>query len=246
MAITVNGTSGITFPDTVLQGAAFTGSRGQVFTSSGTFTIPAGVSAVKVTVVGGGGGGGSMYDTGNAGSGGGAGGACIKYLTGLTSGNTLSVTIGAGGAGGIGAQGFGGAVPVAGGTTTVSSGTQSITTLSATGGDRGGNTYNSDFNRITNGGVGTNGDLNINGGTFRPAYLTYGDGAGGIIANRVAYPRGGASYLSEAQPPTPAATAITGTASVLGAGGSCLSPTAGDGTFGRSGAGGSGCVIFEW
>ena len=33
------------------------GVRAQVFTSNGTFTIPAGVEAVKVTVVGGGGGG---------------------------------------------------------------------------------------------------------------------------------------------------------------------------------------------
>jgi hypothetical protein len=35
----------------------FTGANSQIFTSSGTFTIPAGITAIKVTVVGGGGGG---------------------------------------------------------------------------------------------------------------------------------------------------------------------------------------------
>ena len=45
-----------------------------VFTSSGTFTIPAGKTVVKVTVVGGGGG----ASGGTAGGGGGAGGMAIK------------------------------------------------------------------------------------------------------------------------------------------------------------------------
>jgi hypothetical protein len=87
------------------------GTQGQVFTSSGTFTIPTGVTAVKVTVVGGGG------AANNNGSSGGGGGAAIKYLTGLTPGGTLTVTRGA-----------------AGGTSSVASGTQSISTISATGG----------------------------------------------------------------------------------------------------------------
>lgn len=37
--------------------APYAGSKGQIFTSSGTFTVPAAVTAVKVTVIGGGGGG---------------------------------------------------------------------------------------------------------------------------------------------------------------------------------------------
>jgi len=74
----------------------------QVFTSSGTFTVPAGVTKVKVTVVGGGGGGaGDGFNASPiAGAGGGAGGHAIKIISGLTSGQTVTVTIGAGGAGG--------------------------------------------------------------------------------------------------------------------------------------------------
>ena len=85
------GSSGVTFPDaTTLATAAgiIPGMKGQVFTSSGTFTIPTGVTALKVNVVGGGGGSGSGYS-----GGGGAGGAAISYLTGLTAGNTLTVTV---------------------------------------------------------------------------------------------------------------------------------------------------------
>ena len=50
-----------------------------VFTSSGTWTVPTGITKAKVTVIGGGGGGGS--DIGNGGGGGGGGGASIKVLT---------------------------------------------------------------------------------------------------------------------------------------------------------------------
>jgi len=56
------------------------GTRGQVFTTVGanTFTVPSGVTSVKVTVVGGGGGGGGLTtDQYAAGSGGGAGGTAI-------------------------------------------------------------------------------------------------------------------------------------------------------------------------
>jgi hypothetical protein len=61
MPITVSGTA-ITFNDATQQTTAanpssYTGARGQVFNTSGTFTIPTGVTTIKVTVVGGGGGG---------------------------------------------------------------------------------------------------------------------------------------------------------------------------------------------
>lgn len=107
--------------------ALFSGAGGQAFTGNGTFTIPTGITKLTVTVVGGGASGASNQD---GASGGGAGGAAIKYLTGLTSGATLAVTIGAGGA----AKGTGGGTGNAGGSSTVASGTQTITTLTGSGG----------------------------------------------------------------------------------------------------------------
>jgi hypothetical protein len=116
-----------------------------VFTANGTFTIPTGKTVVKVTVIGGGGAGGTQGSCYNgAAGGGGGGGAAVKYLTGLTPGNTLTVTRGA-----------------AGGTSSVASGTQSITTISATGGSTG--SVGTMAVLGGNGGSGTNGDWNIQG-----------------------------------------------------------------------------------
>jgi len=87
-----------------LPDAAVTAPRGQqVFSSNGTFTVPAGVSSIKVTCVGGGG-------VGNSGSGdyssfppsltlgpgGGGGATATKYLS-VSPGQTYAVAIGAGG-----------------------------------------------------------------------------------------------------------------------------------------------------
>lgn len=66
---------------------------GQIFTSSGTFTVPSGVTSVRVSIVGGGGGGNSWYSTI-----GGYGGAGYAAISGLTPGGGVAVTVGAGGA----------------------------------------------------------------------------------------------------------------------------------------------------
>lgn len=65
-----------------------------VFTSPGTFTTPATVTQIKVTVVGGGGGGGQG---GQGGTGGGGGGAAI-YVGSVTASTPYAVTVGTGGA----------------------------------------------------------------------------------------------------------------------------------------------------
>lgn len=73
----------------------------QLFTSSGTFTVPEVVTSLKVTVVGGGGGGGAGkivgYSLGTGGTGGG-GGIAVGIFT-VTPGATYTVTIGSGGVG---------------------------------------------------------------------------------------------------------------------------------------------------
>lgn len=74
----------------------------QVFTSSGTFTTPAGVTSVDVECWGGGGGGGGAYSSGNSGGGGGGGAYSKKTSIAVTPGNNYTVTVGTGGTGGTG------------------------------------------------------------------------------------------------------------------------------------------------
>jgi hypothetical protein len=135
----------------------YSGPNATVYASgSGTFTIPSGITRLKVTVIGGGGGGGNRTD----GGGGGGGGAAIKWLTSVTPGNTLAYSVGAGGA-----------ADNTGSTSSVSSGTQSITTISATGGT------SSTGIGCGVGGAGSGGDLNISGNAG--AYRGYNDGNSG-------------------------------------------------------------------
>jgi hypothetical protein len=92
MAIAINGTSGITFPDASVQTAAPPAPNYQVFTSSGTFNVPAGVTRVKVSVIGAGGNGG-FFSSCVQGGGGGAGGYVVDYVA-VTPGGTATVTVG--------------------------------------------------------------------------------------------------------------------------------------------------------
>ena len=77
----------------------------QIFTSSGTFTVPSGITKCAVYMVAGGGGGGSgmihVIAAPRSGGGGGGGGAVAfdPFYT-VTPGASITVTIGAGGAGG--------------------------------------------------------------------------------------------------------------------------------------------------
>ena len=90
----------------VLAGIAWGGS--QTFTSSGTFTVPAGVYEVQAECWGGGGGGGggaSIFGLFGSGSGGGGGGGAFaeRAMVPVTPGGTYTVTVGSGGSGGTGA-----------------------------------------------------------------------------------------------------------------------------------------------
>ena len=69
-------------------------------TANTTWTVPAGITKVKVTVIGGGGGGGSGGSNGQQyGKAGGFGGIAVGFVTGLTPGGTVSITVGAAGSG---------------------------------------------------------------------------------------------------------------------------------------------------
>lgn len=143
--LTATGTTAATWQAPT--GLQFTGY--QVFTSSGTYNVPAAVSQVFVRLAGaGGGGGGGPAGSGSSGGGGG-GGYSEGWLT-VTPGGTVTVTVGTGGASGT--TNTGGTV---GGTTTFS-------TISATGGV-GGPTTGTGYGGA--GGTGSGGGLNLNGGT---------------------------------------------------------------------------------
>ena len=171
------------FVTTAVAAGAYSGPGGQVFTSNGTFTIPTGITKVKVIVTGGGG-------NGDYTGGGGGGGTAIKWLTGLTPGNTLTVTVGG-----------------ASTASTVASGTETITTLTGgAGGDAsgqvggtGGTATNGDLNITGNGGVGPSGVVGDSatreGGSGGGSY--WGGGARGGNASGVngsSYGGGGSGY----------------------------------------------------
>ncbi len=78
----------------------------RIFTSSGTWTVPAGVYTMSIQAWGGGGGGGGSTST-QAGSGGGGGGYGYKQAS-VVPGQVLTITIGAGGGGGASGGSSGG------------------------------------------------------------------------------------------------------------------------------------------
>lgn len=75
-------------------------------TGTTTWVAPAGVSSISYFIVGGGGGGGGSYD--NGAGGGGAGGVVLSGTRAVTAGQSYTVVVGAGGAGGIGVGNGGG------------------------------------------------------------------------------------------------------------------------------------------
>ena len=210
---------------------AFAPNKSQVFTSSGTFNVPALVTAVKVTVIGGGGGGGGCQTnaggTASEAGGGGGGGCAIKWVTGLTPAGTVTVTVGTGGAGGTagpnnGSAGntssFGAHCSATGGGGGNSGATSSGTTSAAGGA----------------GGAGSSGDLNFAGA----------DGGSGVVAaaNRLLLTTGGGTFMA-------------GSVSTSGGAGKAGTGYGGGGTGGSigastsavaGGAGANGVVIVEW
>ena len=180
----------------------------KVFTSTQSWTVPAGVSSVKVLVVGGGGGGGT-----NMGGGGGGGGVVYDPAYPVQAGSTTLVTVGAGGAGapaGL-ANGTHPSVPGNNGGNSV------FGTLTAIGGGRGGVSYNtmglgintgaaggsgggaSGYNNngvSASGGAGTTGQ-GYRGGNQGVAYYSGGGGgAGGAGADGNNQANGGPGVLN--------------------------------------------------
>ncbi|MDN7871257.1 hypothetical protein QZM26_17765 [Burkholderia multivorans] len=220
-----------------------------LFSSSGSFTVPAGVTTIYVTGVGGGGGGGGGGGNGSTGAAGGGGGGgqgqqVIKSPITVAPGQILTITIGSGGASGT-AGSNSGSSGGNGGVGGVSSITGSSPTVSLTlqGGQGGLGGIGNTGSGITSSGQG---GLSGDGVT--------GSGSGGyppVISGGVFPGMGGA-----------------GGASIFGAGGSCRVPTSGGGgvpamgwgaggsggtggcgsaaTGGAGGQGKSGAFVLEW
>ena len=191
----------------------------QPFTSSGSFTVPAGVTRLRINVIGGGGAGGSNSTA--PGGGGGAGGSALAILTGLTPGAIIPVTVGPGGTASSGSTGGVG-------------GTSSFGTyVSATGGSGGvgGTTYGPMAGGA--GGSGVGGTVNNSGSYGTDCVLSGargGDGGG---------PGNGRGT-------TGAITGYAGQGYGGGGGGGGSNSTVGAGTGALGGNGGAGLVTVEY
>jgi hypothetical protein len=127
-----------------------------VLTSGTSYTVPSGITKIKVTVTGGGGAGANVSaNTARAGGGGGAGGSSIKIFT-VVAGSSYTYAIGAGGTVAAGTDGTGNT----GGDTTFTVGAATITGSGGAGG--AGQTAGNYFGGL--GGAASSGDINISGG----------------------------------------------------------------------------------
>lgn len=155
-------------------------SNWQLFTTNGTFVVPAGITKIKVCVYGGGAGGNGYYQVSSTGGGGGGGGGYAEGIYTVVPLSSYTVTIGSGGAGATG----GGALGSYGGATSFG------ILISATGGSPGALGY---FGG--NSGIGTGGYLNTtlgSGGSSGYSLSAGVSGAGGGGPGGVSYGGNGA------------------------------------------------------
>jgi len=194
----------------------------QGFTASGSFTVPAGVTRVRVRAHGGGGGGGG--NTTQGGGGGGGGGGYAEGIYAVTPGQVVAVTVGAGGAGGPNNAGTSGAN--SGG----SGGASSFGAfLTAGGGSGGQGSMSGGQGNSGPGGSGSGGAVNMGGAAGNAGSAAGATGFGGFGGAAAAGGGGGA-----------ASSGLPSAGAVPGGGG------AGGGGNYAGAAGAPGLVIVEY
>jgi len=205
-----------------------------IYTSSGTWTAPAGVTYITVSMVGGGAGGAGGTDGSSGGGGGGAGAYIVNAGLTVVAEDDYTVTVGTGGAGGLeGANGVDGgdtSLEHAGGTLTCPGGNKGLTANAAggTGGEASGSHD------------GGNGAASVGGIAGTHIIIAGGDGGDGQTVNDGSGGGGGSSLMGlgsagashEADPVD---------ASNYGGGGG---GSAEDGATGRFGGAGSGGIVI--
>jgi hypothetical protein len=237
----------------------------QTFTSSSTWTAPAGVTSVSVAAIGGGagGGGGSSDNVATSGGGGGGGGgAAANGTVTVIPGNVYTVTVGAGGAGGAGANAGGGAASNggAGGDTWF----DTSGTVLAKGGSAGGGGNGSGISAAAGGqasaSIGSTTYSGGNGGSDSAVNPFSGSGGGSSAGTSVAGNNGANAALnsSAAGGAAPSGGGAggngenkSGTAGTNGQaagapGGGGGGAGAGASTSGSGGAGAAGQIILTW
>lgn len=206
------------------------GKQFQVFSTPGTttFSVPSGITKAYVQVQAGGGAGGGANNGGSAFGGG--GGGYSEEIVDLTGTSTVQVFVGSGGAGvsnGIGGAG-----------TWSTFGTNGFY-LSASGGAGGVQSNNGNGNTVP-GGVGSGGDLNIQG---------QGGSSGSQLSGGIWGGMGGSSHLGGGGGSVTASSgnsANNGSAGGNYGGGGGGSATIGTAGVSTGGAGGQGVVIVRW
>jgi hypothetical protein len=223
MATTSIGAPGVTFPDATVQATAGGSNVNLVTvgTSPGTWTKPASVKSIKVTVVGGGGSGGASVTPNASASlgGGGGGGAAIRFYPAASIPGPQPYTVGGTGA-------------------TSSFGVSPITVISATGGATAASQTPGQTMSTAGGlgGAGSNGNLNMtgqDGGT--PIYGVF---AGGGIGGSSILGGGGSS-------PTSPGGGAGNNGGAYGGGGGGSAHLVNSGSVGSGGVGAAGVVIIE-
>ncbi len=225
-------------------GAAIAGGTlsNQTFTSSGTYTVPAGVTTAVVTAVGGGGGGGGG---GNTGFGSGANGTAGGNTTFGALVTAAGGSAGAGGTdgGGGGTGGAGGAKPSMSYFGRYAAGGTGVTAGASSSSGGNGAAVPSTHCDFSTGGTGT---APAAGGTAGSGTYGGGGGGGGADSNNVGIEAGGGGGGSGAIVYRRPVTVTPGDAIAvtIGAGGPGGAAAAGVGSTG--GTGGDGWLVVEW